>query len=429
MLKHIVKYILRWEAQLVLWRFHPKIIAITGSVGKTSLKEAVFAVLSKKRNVWRSPKSYNSEFGVPLTILGLASEWNSAWGWAKNIFKGLQAISARSYPEFLILEMGVDRPGDMDYMLGIAKPLVSVVTAIGEIPVHVEFFAGPPDIAREKGKIIEAVSSDGWSILNFDDDVVHDLRTRSRGQVVTFGFGKDADIVISQYKLLTNSGDTMQHPEGITFKIDYKGSTVPVRLKGALGKQQAYAAAAAVAVGSVLGLHLVEIVEGLSAYTPPPGRLVVIEGIKGTAILDDSYNASPMAMHAALDVLRDVPAKRRIAVLGDMLEIGKFTIPAHQAIGELIASYADALFAVGPRAKFIAKEAQERGMNQEYIFKFSSSRDAAPSIQEFIQAGDVILVKGSQSMRMERIIEEIMAHPEDASKLLVRQEEYWKNKE
>jgi len=322
----------------------------------------------------------------------------------------------------------VDRPGDMDAMAALVSPFVGVVTAIGEVPVHVEFFSGPTAVAEEKGKMLEAVMPEGFSVLNGDDDVVRDLGTRARGTALTFGFGAASDIRISQYRLLETRGEGAAIPEGIAFKLDYRGSTLPVRIQGAFGKQQTYAAAAAMAVGAAFGLNPVEMVEALGAYTTPPGRLRAIEGIRQSIILDDSYNASPIAMHAALDVLRDMPATRRIAVLGDMLEIGKFTIQAHQTMGELAASCADIVWTVGPRAKFIAKEARERGMASTAVREFSSSQEAASALQEILQAGDVVLVKGSQSMRMERITEAVMAHPEEAPQLLCRQEEYWKRK-
>lgn len=427
MFKRAVKFILITEARLVLWRFRPKIIAITGSVGKTSVKEAVYAVLSKKFRVRKSPKSYNSEFGVPLTILGLETEWHSWFGWAKNIIKGIAAFLTSEYPELLVLEMGVERPGDLDYLLTAVTPYVSVVTAIGEVPVHVEFFSGPQSLAFEKGKIVRRTMRGGYTVLNHDDEVVRAMRVEARGTVTTFGFGKGSNVAISQYKLVGSEENPL---EGITCKIDYQGSTVPLKLRGVFGKQQAYAAAAAVAVGVAFKMNLLSIVEALAeGYQPLPGRLRLIEGVKGTWILDDSYNASPMAMHAALDLLHDAPVAhrgRKIAVLGDMLEIGKFTIQAHQAMGELARSIVDILFVVGPRAKFIAKEARERGMDPSRIFEFSRSEDAGQKIQEVLASCDMVLVKGSQAMRMEKIVEEIMAHPEDAKELLCRQETYWK---
>lgn len=425
MIKHIIQLILAFEAKLVIKRFKPKIIAITGSVGKTSTKEAIYAILSKHYKVRKSPKSYNSGWGVPLTILGLESQWHSVLGWTSNIVKGALAIFAREYPEILVLEMGVDRPGDLDSILKIAKPYISVVTAIGDIPVHVEFFSGPKAVAYEKGKIVRATSSDGFTILNFDDEVVYDMSAEAHGKLKTFGFGKGADVRVSQYKLISVNNGSSSIPKGVACIVEANGQSAPFEIEGAFGKQQMYVASAAIAVGLAFNLTLTKIAEALAIYKPAPGRLRLIAGIKNTWILDDTYNASPMAMHAALDALKDIPAKRKIAILGDMLEIGKFTIQAHQTMGELAKPIVDILMTVGPRAKFIAKEARERGKAPENVMEFADAREAGRKLQSMLQPGDMILVKGSQSMRMERVVEEVMAEPDKKAELLVRQDEYW----
>ncbi|OGZ56912.1 MAG: hypothetical protein A3H64_03370 [Candidatus Ryanbacteria bacterium RIFCSPLOWO2_02_FULL_45_11c] len=425
--KKIVLAVLAWEARAVLAKFQPKIVAITGSVGKSSTKEAIAVVLATKYRVHKSPKSYNSGFGVPLAILGLSTAWHSPMGWGMTLMKGFLARFQKEYPEVLVLETGVDRPGDMDAILSIIEPLVSVVTAIGEIPVHVEFFSGPKEIAFEKGKLARGTLSTGMALLNADDEVVYDMRNEAHGKIVTFGFGKGADIRASQYALITQKNVLgIEIPAGIRCKIDSQGSTVPLRMEGALGKQQLYIASAAIGVGDYFGINVLSAARALENYHPLSGRLCIVEGIKNSIILDDSYNASPTATHAALDTLRDVPARRRIAVLADMLEIGKFTIEAHQAMGELVASFVDILITVGPRAKFIAREAMERGMKRDRVHELGSAAEAGKLLQDMLQPGDVVLVKGSQSMRMERAVEEIMAHPELKKDLLVRQEEYWK---
>lgn len=412
----------------MLTKFKPRIVVVTGSVGKSSTKEAITAVLALKNRVRKSPKSYNSAIGIPLTILGLSTPWQSPVGWGVAIVKGFFARFQKEYPDVLVLEAGVDRLGDMDAILLLIKPDVSVITAIGEIPVHVEFFSGPKELAFEKGKLARGTSAAGIVLLNADDDVVYDMRNEARGKVIAFGCGKGADIRMSQYALVMERAQTgVEIPAGIRCKVDYQGSTVPLRLEGVLGKQQLYIAAAAIGVGAYFGINTLEAARALEeGYRPLAGRLRILEGIKNTIILDDTYNASPMAMHIALDTLRDIPARRRIAVLADMLEIGKFTIQAHQTMGELASTVADILITVGPRAKFIAREARERDMSKESIHEEGSAWDAGKLLEEIIQAGDVILVKGSQSMRMERAVEEIMAHPELKKDLLVRQEEYWK---
>lgn len=443
-MKHIFKrliiLILELEARLILKKHKPEIIAITGSVGKTSAKEAIYAVLSTKFNVRKSEKSYNSELGVPLTLIGESNPWYSAAGWMKVIFKGLGLIfkSDPTYPKKIIIEFGADRRGDIKKLVRYLKPAVGVVTAVGEIPVHVEFFSGSEEVAREKARLVETLPTVGWAILNIDDDVVSDMAKKTRAKVLTFGFGEDANLKASEYKIIYKEGANV--PEGLTFKMDYEGSSVPVRIFNTFGKHNVYSALSGAACGVINGMNLVEIAEALGKYQSPPGRLKLIEGEKGVWILDDTYNAAPQAMHAAIDLLKDLPAQvvavegvsktgRKIAVLGDMLEIGKFTVQAHQAIGDRLKEIADLVITVGPRAKFIAQELLDHGFGAKKVISVSDSIEAGQELEKIIEPGDLILVKGSQAMRMERVVEEIMARPEKKSELLVRQDPEWLNKE
>lgn len=435
----MIVWILRKEARMVLWRFRPIIIGVTGSVGKTSTKEAIRAVLEARFAVQASPKSYNSEIGLPLAILGESTAWDDAFGWLRVIGGGLRRMISRApYPEWLIAEFGVDRPGDMDKALALAKPAIGVVTAIGEIPVHVEFFAGPKELAEEKEKLVRSLLAHGHAILNFDDETVREMGAYSRAPVMTYGFGEGSNIRASCEQLLIRNEEGVSIPEGITFRLDYEGSSVPVRLLGAFGKPQIYAALAGAAAGLVNGMNLVEIAEALTRYRPPPGRMRLLDGIKNTRILDDSYNASPLAMHAAFDLLRDLPGKRKIAVIGDMLEIGKYTPEAHRAIvrtrlrpasdGQGFPEWGDLLVTVGPRARFAAEEAKERGMLSERVWSFYTADEVEKELQPFLEEGDLILIKGSQAIRLEKVVEAIMAHPEKSSELLCRQERYWKKR-
>lgn len=420
MIKKIITKILVWEARMAVKRHKPEIIGITGSVGKSSAKEAVAAVLGRKFNVRKSVKSYNSELGLALAVLGLKTAWRNPLGWIKNVSLGFKEIFNKSFPRILVLEMGVDRPRDFEKLLKIARPDIGIVTALGEIPVHVEFFSGPEDIAREKLKLVKNIPASGWAILNFDDLAVWDMKSKACAQVISFGFGEGAEVIASNYKI---SG------AGISFKMEYKGASVPVKLKNVFGKHYIYSALSAAAAGIAHEMNLIEISEALSLAEPLPGRMRLIEGIKHSLILDDSYNASPLATHAALDALRELEAHRKMVVFGDMLEIGKFTIVAHKAVGEKVAKIADYLVTVGPRSRFAAEEALAKGMTKEQVASFSEAREAATHLKELIKEGDLILIKGSQSMRMERITEELMANPEKARSMLARQDEYWKNKE
>lgn len=418
--KKIVIFFLKLEARLTLWRFKPEIIAITGSVGKTSAKETIFTVLNSHYSARKSIKSYNSEIGVLLTILNLETAGKSYLGWLKNIFGGLKTFLAASYAKILILEFGVDRPGDMERLLNIAKPKIAVITAIDEIPVHVEFFAEPEELAEEKSKLVKALLSSGCAILNSDDPIVMDFKQLTKAKIITYGFDENADIRASNYRLMQKE----ELPEGISFKVDYSGANVPIRIFNSFGKSQVYAALSAVAIGLLKGLNLIEIAEALTLYQAPPGRLKLIPGIKNTLIIDDSYNSSPLATHEALDLLKELPAKRKIAVLGDMLELGKYSIQSHQTVGAKVKAGSDLLFTFGERAKFIAERARSLGFDKNKIFSFEhlDFQNLIKELKSVLEAGDLILIKGSQAMRMEKIVKEIMLEYQRVKELLVRQD-------
>lgn len=407
-IKAFLLRILRWAlkrlSQMTIWRYRPGIVGVTGSVGKTSTKFAIAAVLGADRTLRYSKSNFNNELGLPLTILGTWEKIEGVFFWPKVIFSSLWHIIFKiNYPEILILEYGVDRPGDMKYLLSIARPNVSVLTAVGDIPVHVEFFSGPEEVAREKAKLIESLPSAGYAILNYDDETVMDMKERTRAHLMTFGFEKGAGVRVTGFENREEGG----RPIGVAFKIEYGGSFVPVRLDGVYGRAQGYVASAAAAVGLIFGLNLVKISEGLRHYEIPPHRMNIIPGIKYTYILDDCYNASPLSMYAALDTLRTMPAKRRVAVLGDMLEIGKYTMEAHEKIGAIASKVVDILFAVGPRAKFIAEGARTAGMPRRNVLEFDTSEEARGAVQSAIRKGDYILVKGSHAMQLEKVVEDI----------------------
>lgn len=430
--------ILKILARRTLWRYRPFIAGITGSVGKTSTKEAIFAVLKSKFVVRTSEKNYNNEFGLPLTILGIRHGGRNPFKWLLMLFGALNTAFFRrkSYPEVLLLEYGVDRPGDMDYLLSIAKPDLAVVTAIGEIPVHVEFFKDPEEVVKEKAKLVSALPPDGYAVLNHDDVAVYDMKRQTVAESLTYGFEEHADLRIINYEPhLTKDEEWGDMPLGISLKLEYNGSVVPVRLRDVFGEAQAYAVSAACAAGLVMNINLVEASEALRDYTSTPGRLRLLRGVKHTLVLDDTYNAAPESMRAALDTLKSLPAHRKVAVLGDMLEIGRYAEQAHRAIGDQAAEFVDLLLCVGPRAKFIAEEALTRGVEPHarrlmpgQVLKFDDSISAGKALDPLIREGDLILVKGSQAMRMERVVREVMAHPEKAEELLVRQDEYWKDR-
>ncbi|OGN07422.1 MAG: hypothetical protein A3B86_01590 [Candidatus Yanofskybacteria bacterium RIFCSPHIGHO2_02_FULL_38_22b] len=438
-MKNLIKKIIIWKldilAKMYLWRFKPDIIAITGNVGKTSTKEAVTAVLSKTKKVRSGKGNLNNEFGVPLTVIG---DWadsyyeagNSFWFWCKVLLVSFfKFFFIFKYPEVLVLEYGADKPGDISRLVHKYKPKIGIVTAVGDIPVHVEYFSDPDGVAREKSKLVSMLRPADYAILNHDDSMVYDMKEKTKAKVTTFGFTEGADVGLSNFNFRL---DDNQKPEGVLFKISTWGSHlpagrqafVPAIIHGVLGKSQAFAAGAATCVGLIYDMNLIEVSEALSNYKSPKGRLKILKGIKNTIIIDDTYNAAPASMHLALDTLRELPGKRKIAILGDMLELGKYTVEAHEAVGNLAGSIADILVTVGARGKFIAYSAENQ-MDSKNIYSFVSSNLAKLKVQELTEEGDLILVKGSQGVRMEKIVEEIMAEPLRKKELLVRQGKKW----
>lgn len=417
-----------WEARLALSRHRPQIIAVTGSVGKTTTKDAIYAALSQKRHVRKSAKSFNSDVGVPLAILGLDNPWTDPWQWMVTLVRGLIiACVSKDYPAVLVLEVGADRPGDIRSIAQWLRPHVAVYTGVPAVPVHVEYFGSVEAVFREKRSLAEHVRKGGMVVINADDARAAELRSDFRGVAVTYGFDEKADYVASH--LETEYAD--RRPTGIRFRADHGGSSVPVVIPGALGKPRVYAALAALAVAERMGVDAVSASAALAAWEPTPGRLCLIEGANGSTILDDSYNSSPAAVLAALETLGEMRGiHRRIALLGDMLELGKYSADAHRSVGERAATCADLLCTVGIRARVIGEAALDAGMPETNIREYEQgeSARAGKEILAELQAGDVVLVKGSQGMRMERAVKELMAHPEQAEALLVRQDAEWQRR-
>lgn len=425
--KSLIVAILTFEAQLVLRRRRPKIIAVTGSAGKTSTKDAIFAVMTHAGlSVRKSEKSYNSEFGVPLTILGLETGWSSPWKWVLNMVQGfITALGSDPYPAWLVLEVGADRPGDIRRIARWLKPDIAVITSIPNIPVHVEYFHSPHALAQEKRRLVEHMRPGGLLIINGDDEYTKHIHAEFADSAVTFGFegqnafvAKDAGI---QYE--------EKRPVGMHFYCEHSNSRISVSIAGALGKPRIYSALCALAVAEAAGIALETAAEALAAFAPPPGRMRLIPGIRGSLIIDDTYNSSPAAALSALETLKEIKGvKKRIAVLGDMLELGRFSKMAHTEVGVEAKKAADLLVTVGFRAKGIGEVALDSGMSESAIRSYEQheSARAGKELEPELREGVVVLVKGSQSMRMEKTVFEIMAEPERAEELLVRMDRDWR---
>lgn len=426
--KTIVVFILTWEARAVLARHKPQIIAVTGSIGKTTTKDAIFAALvSGGLHARKSEKSFNSEVGVPLAVLGCENAWKNPFLWAWNIMRGLAVIVAPSYPRWLVLEVGADRPGDIAHTARWLRPDVAVLTGIPDVPVHVEYFESPRAVVREKKQLAAHLKPGGRVILNADDPNLSTLRDEYAEVCVTYGVSSRFDYTGLGYEIRYEGGA----PVGVRFTAAHGQETAQVSLDGAVGYPRAYAGLAALAAAGIAGVDLATAAAGLAAWEPQPGRLRLLKGIKGSVIIDDTYNSSPAAAFAALDTLASIRTEgKRIAVLGDMLELGRFSSDSHRELGVRAVAAADMLVTVGFRARLSAEAARDGGMQDEQVRQYEQgeSERAGKELERDITAGDVILIKGSQGMRMERAVEELMAEPEKAEELLVRQGREWEKR-
>lgn len=424
--KKLIVRVLTFEARLVLRKYKPRVIAVTGSVGKTSTKDAIFAALSPYHHIRKSEKSFNSDIGLPLTILGAPNAWHNPFKWIENLFDGLLLILFRTkYPQWLVLEVGADRPGDIRSVAKWLPVDVAVITRLPEVPVHVEYFSSPEEVIEEKASLITALKKDGTLILYGDDERVRALSSRTNERILYFGFEKN-DVRASHIEFLHEKGRV----SGMRARVEAGEKTETMNIRGTIGAFAFMPALAAISVAHILGEDLTQAVRALEEeYTPPPGRMHLIEGIRGSTIIDDTYNSSPAAAEAALETLKSIQVTgKRIAVLGDMLELGRFSVTEHQKLGALAAQCADGLFTVGVRARDIARGARDAGMPEENIRQFKDSIGAATELAHFLPEGSCVLSKGSQSMRMERVVEAIMEHPELAKEVLVRQEKEWRRR-
>lgn len=425
--RRIVVFVLTLEAKAILKKYRPKILLVTGSVGKTSAKDAAYSALSGSFFVRRSEKSFNSDIGVPLTILGVPNGWANPLQWLRNIIDGASLIIMDApYPKWLVMEVGADRPGDITKSLSWLKPDVVVATRFPTVSVHVEFYNAPSEVIEEELAPAHWLPEDGIFVLNADDKNALEARTRVGVKRITYGFGSDAMLKAMHVHVRSRN----KVPTGLSFDLSYQGEHAHMALDNVAGRSHVYAVMAGVGAALGVGVSLSDATKQFLKHELPPGRMNLISGIRKSTIIDDSYNSSPVAAEEALRALSDIPhSGRRIAVLADMLELGSHSLPEHVRIGALVPASADILVTVGVRARDIAKGAREAGMDPATVIECDRGADAASQLVSLIQPGDVILVKGSQSMRMERVVKSLMARPERAKELLVRQDAEWLSRE
>ncbi len=419
-MKKIFQFFLRVITKRIIKKYNPFIIAITGSVGKTTTKEAIYTAFSDFKKVRKSSGNLNTEIGAPLVFLGVKKKGENFLEWLLVLLKGAFLILKKdeNYPEVVITELAADKPGDISYLTDMIRPDIGIVTSVGEVPVHIEFYKNVEEVAKEKEEIVKVLDKKGLAILNADDRYVYEMK--SKAQKITFGFANHADVQIREVLTETTKGTQM--------KIVYDKKEYPLFLPSCIGETFAYIAACVFATGVGLGISPERLPKMIEKIRPAKGRLNVVRGKSDSIILDGSYNAAPSSMSSAIDALRTLPGKRKIAILGDMLELGTYSAQEHRRIGKKVADFCDYVFAVGEWSQEIQKACLHNGMPEERVFSFQDSEEAIPSVEKIIAENDLILVKGSQGVRMEKIVFAVMRDPERAEELLVRQTSFWKNK-
>lgn len=355
-------------------KFNIPIIGITGSVGKTSTKDMVSAVLSRKFNVLKTQGNYNNQIGLPLTVFNL-----------------------ENFHQAAVVEMGMSGFGEISSLTAIAKPDIAVITNIGLS--HIEKLGSRQNILKAKMEIFEGLKSGGLVVLNGDDKLLYGLKDLLKFRTVYYGMEDGLTYQACNVKSLGEHGTSFE----ITYKNnDYK-LNVPVP-----GVHNVYNALAAIAVGIEMNMDMESIIEGIAEFTPGQMRLNIIS-YKGIKIINDAYNASPKSMEAAIDVLKDIgDSGRTFAVLGDMLEMGEWAYKAHTDIGKYaVLKGVDYIVTVGENGKNIAGGAIASGAAEDSVFSFDNNGEVSSFLKSFVKNGDIILVKGSRGMKMEDIVEEI----------------------
>lgn len=405
-----------WLARIRLKRLRLFVVGVTGSIGKTSTKDAIYTVLKKRYQIFCSKKSYNTEFGLPLAILEQESGFSSPMKWLKTMLGATwNAFIGGRHIQMLVLEMGVDKPGDMDQLLKLVHPQVGVMTNIKPVHLGEGQFKDLDDIFNEKKRLVERLPEKGVAVLNADDAHIVALKDKLSCRTLWYGFAEWADVRVHN----------VEHSvEGLQFTVSYKDQVVRAQM-ALLGAFQVYVLLPAVTVALTQGFTLEEALAGLQEYRLPPGRMNPIPGIKESLIIDSSYNASPEAVKEAIDILTETSG-RKIAVLGSMNELGDMTEMKHREIGTYAVGRADLLVTVGENARWIHEEAKNQGFIKKAATHFDDALKAAEFLQKMIRKHDTLLVKGSQNrVRLERLVKKLMKEPERADELLARQGTHW----
>jgi len=404
--------ILKSYALKVIKRHNPFVIAVTGSVGKTSAKEAIYTIMNEKFGVEvrSTTGNLNAEIGIPLTILGYKN-YPSKWLWPVFLVGAYFRTLKRKYPKYLVVEMGIEHPGDINYFGSIVRPDIAVITAA--TPAHVANFKSVEEMQAEKVSIREIVKEGGSVIYNNDDKYLSEQKFVS---AVKYSIMSESDFKANKIEVdLSGNNYQVKTPEGV---INIKSNLV--------GRQMIYTELAAISVAKRLKIENEVIQSGLSKMNQYPGRVQILEGIESSTIIDDSYNSNPASAKAALDLLSELKTDgRKIAILGNMNELGEIEKDVHRELGAYAKGKCDVAIFAGANA-----EIMQKGFADNKCSKAFFGRDELTSeLNNFVYKDDIILVKASQNGNYyEEVVKFLMKEKGRASELLVRQGPEWMKK-
>lgn len=433
--KSILKY-LQTLTRLYLRRYDIEISGLTGSAGKTTLTIAIHSVLSKKYNAgmtYSHGRGLNSESGIPFAILDVPIKGYSTFEWIKYIFLATKNfLFKKSKYEKFIVEMGVDKPGDMDFILSMTEDKTNLGLFLSIAKMHTKYFEEEAErrgiepievLFEEKAKIIQALNKDGWAVLNYDEPLIRSLKEETEANTITFGLNKGADVRGEIVKI-----DSREFKG----RVFYKDMDKEINISSYFVNKKVFRTVlAAIAVGLTYNIDLNRCVGALENMNFPPGRMSRIQGIKKMTIIDSTYNASRGAMSEALDNLALFRKRRKIAVLGDMRELGKDSKDEHEKLAKKAVKVADKIVTVGPQmAKYFVPEAKQLGYKDSNLKSFQNTWKALAFIKNrLIKEDDVLLIKGSQNtLFLEIIVENLMLKIEKSEDVLCRRGEYWDKK-
>lgn len=377
-------------ASFILNKYRPKVIGVTGSSGKTTTKEAIAAVLQKRYRVFKNIGSYNGRYGLAISLGELTAEH-----------------------EMAVLEMACDSFGEISELARLTQPQVGVITTINR--THLAYLGTLNNIAAEKGRLIEALPFDGAAILNADNARVAGMVPRTQARILTFGLTAGADV---------RAIDLTLRRDGLRFTVQCNGQSYPGQIS-LLGRHQIYTVLAAVTTGLVFDIPPEAALAALKKLSPVPGRMNPLPGQKGSLIIDDTFNASPEATMAALDTLAEMPGARKVAILGDMPDLGDSERQAHQQIGRYAGTRVERLVTKGEAAQDIAVAAREEGLGKHAVTVTFTRDDAAAAVQDILSPDTVVLIKGGAGTRLEGVVQRLLGNPQRDRRKLVRQEAGW----